>query len=454
MKASLPQPPTALIRKYEILGRQQGTEPELLRRTLETVRLTLRQPSRPAPILSLKHLALASGVPLETLRSWIGRHGPDPYTVFLIPKRGKRAWLGDPSEGMRRICAPNGPLLRVQRYIARAALARVEPHQASTAFAPGCCIRTAATPHRGSRWLIKIDVKGFFESISEVAVYRVFRGLGYQPLVAFEMTRLCTRRAGQPGGARAKTRWLARRADKRGIDFYRLHGQPRSNRPTEPILIGAQEASRFRREYRELAGRGGHLRDELLEAVHEAREREERTWATRMGYLPQGAPTSPMLANLVARPLDEALEAHAHRSGLVYTRYADDMTFSTARDDLNFASATGFVREAYAILARHGLQPNLAKTRIRGPGSRKVVLGLVVDDPERPRLPREFRDRMRMHFYYLRKLGPATHAEKRGFRTVLDLRLHLEGLVFYARDVDPSLGEAWQNEYKSIPWPI
>ena len=85
------------------------------------------------------------------------------------------------------ICVPEPTLLIVQRWINQRILSHAKPHQASTAFAEGCSIKRAAERHCCARWLIKLDVANFFESISEVRVYRVFVGLGYQPLVSLEL---------------------------------------------------------------------------------------------------------------------------------------------------------------------------------------------------------------------------------------------------------------------------
>ena len=47
------------------------------------------------------------------------------------------------------------------------------------AFSPGDTLVAAASPHCGCKWLVKMDVRNFFESINEIAAYRVFRSLGY-----------------------------------------------------------------------------------------------------------------------------------------------------------------------------------------------------------------------------------------------------------------------------------
>src|SRR6185312_12001401 len=79
------------------------------------------------------------------------------------------------------------------------------------------------------------------------------------------------------------------------------------------------------------------------------------------GHLPQGAPTSPMLANLVMRPLDERLDRIALDQGWIYTRYADDLAFSrnsrSSRDD-----AMQLSRVVEGELVRFGLTSNRQKT--------------------------------------------------------------------------------------------
>jgi retron-type reverse transcriptase len=109
---------------------------------------------------------------------------------------------------------------------------------------------------------------------------------------------------------------------------------------------------------------------------------------THKGGLPQGAPTSPRLANLVNFGLDAAMTTLARRLGADYTRYADDLTISFDRDD---ARAIGkAIRFARRIFKKEGYElHDRTKLRVMRRHERQLVTGLVVN--ERPALPRRTR---------------------------------------------------------------
>lgn len=69
----------------------------------------------------------------------------------------------------------------LQRWINLHILKKVPVHPASFAFSEGSSIFKCANKHTGARWLIKMDITGFFESVSEIQAFRVFKSLGYQP---------------------------------------------------------------------------------------------------------------------------------------------------------------------------------------------------------------------------------------------------------------------------------
>jgi RNA-directed DNA polymerase len=345
------------------------------------------------PVLTLKHLSYLSQVPYLHLRDYVRRE-IDAYKVFRVRKRARP---GQPT-AFRVICVPPHSLAVAQRWIAKHVLAKGIPHSASTAFAPSCRLIDAAAPHCASRWLVKVDVKCFFESISEVDCYRVFRSLGYQPLVSLELSRICTR-VGPFNGLRRSWRWFRK----------------------APVAHS-----------------------------------KIRSYAVpRLGHLPQGAATSPMLANLAMREADVLLSALANNYGLTYTRYADDLTFSTGDPGFQRADARKAIYEIYGVLRRFGLSPNLTKTSIVSPRSRKIVLGLQVDQNE-PRLTRAFKMKMRMHLHYLERddVGPLKHAERRGFSAVVGMRNHLMGLAAYAIQIEPTYGKTVKARLERVVWPV
>ena len=94
------------------------------------------------------------------------------------------------------------------------------------------------------------------------------------------------------------------------------------------------------------------------------------------GGLPQGAPTSPKLANLVTLRLDWRILGYVGKRGIVYTRYADDLTFSAFSPEKLTAS---FPLIRY-IVASEGFTVNGNKTRFAGPGRQHKVTGLVVTE--------------------------------------------------------------------------
>src|SRR5262249_1462521 len=148
-----------------------------------------------------------------------------------------------------------------------------------------------ASQHIGARWLVKLDLHDFFGSVRERRVYPIFFELGYPPLLSLELTRLCTR-------------------------AELLEQLPRSNdkyRGKAPYSLVPE------------------------------------------GSLPQGAPTSGALANMVMRTADAALADYASRQGLTYTRYSDDITFS-AGADFSRDRARDVVNRAASIVGREGFR--------------------------------------------------------------------------------------------------
>ena len=118
------------------------------------------------------------------------------------------------------------------------------------------------------------------------------------------------------------------------------------------------------------------------------------------GHLPQGAPTSPHLANMVLYPFDMELAARCHLIGYDVTRYADDITISGDFTHGGASLLEDFVRDR---LKKFGLRINPTKTRVRMQGARHEVTGLIVND--RIGVPRSVRRAVRQKMYYFKKFG-------------------------------------------------
>jgi RNA-directed DNA polymerase len=126
------------------------------------------------------------------------------------------------------------------------------------------------------------------------------------------------------------------------------------------------------------------------------------------GSLPQGAPTSAAISNLVLFDFDERVGGIAQERGLRYSRYADDMVFSGSGD---FSEIIGIVRSE---LRRERLRLNDKKTKIMRRGSRQVTCGIILNDTLAP--PRDALRRLRQEAYYIGKFGLDDHAGKSGNR--------------------------------------
>ena len=99
---------------------------------------------------------------------------------------------------------------------------------------------------------------------------------------------------------------------------------------------------------------------------------------TFKGRLPQGAPTSPAVANLCAYPMDVQLTNLAQANSCVYTRYADDLTFSTKKTKDKF-NIIGMIPQIREIIEKNNFSVNYKKTRVQKQNNRMTVTGVVVN---------------------------------------------------------------------------
>lgn len=329
-------------------------------------------------IFSLKHLSLVNNCEYGYLRSIIKRK-IDPYISRSFRKR---------SGGRRRISVPNSVVKTLQKWILKNILSKVSEDSASMAYRSDKSIYTNALVHCEARWLIKIDLVDFFHSINEISVFRVFKELGFAPILSFELTRLTTR------------------------ELIKIYPKSSKRSRTKTYKFYTSES---------------------------------------LGVLPQGAPTSPKLANLVFKETDILIREKCKEYGFEYTRYADDISISTSRLDADSKICSLLKNEIIQIIKDKSYKVNIQKTRILKPGQRKIVTGLVVND-EVPRLPKEIKNSIEFNLQQALKRGPLAHVIHKGFYTVSGFKNHLQGMIRYCYSIDSEYGEKLFNKFDEIDW--
>lgn len=336
-------------------------------------------------ILTLKHLSLIVGMSYKYIYSLIiNRTGcvsrriycrQSPYRSFRIRKKTP----ANHPERYRIIYVPSVRLCAIQRWIHKNILSLLPSSCYSYAFDKNKSIKDCAEKHVGCNWLIKVDVQNFFESITEDQVYFEFKKMGYAPLLSYELASLCTKERESP----PYSKWTK-------YHYERV-----------------------------------------------------RTWnkiaqyqRTRKRFLPQGAPTSPLLSNLVMTQFDMKMGEIAQQEGLVYTRYADDLYLSTINKNFNRKKALSIIKQIYDLLRAFKFKPNYAKTKISSPRAKKIVLGLVVES-NGVFLQKKFKNNLEVNYHFFVK-DPHMHVKNKRYKSIFSAYNHIKGLFSFAKQIEPN----------------
>ena len=146
--------------------------------------------------------------------------------------------------------------------------------------------------------------------------------------------------------------------------------------------------------------------------------------------LPQGAPSSPAITNIILYEFDELVGHWCRERNIAYTRYCDDMTFS---GDFDPAEVIRLVR---LELKKLGFLLNEQKTKVQRPSQQQSVTGIVVN--EKLSIPADYRRNLRQELYYCRKIGIREHLQKTGLEIPEDAyQMQLLGKVNYVLQVHP-----------------
>ena len=282
---------------------------------------------------------------------------------------------------VRLIEAPKLRLKEIQRQILREILDAIPAHNAAHGFCAGRSIKTFAAGHVATSVVLRMDLRDFFPSISRAQVEAVFRSVGYAESVANVLAGLCT------------------------------------NCAPDDIWDGVEVP---------------------VQQLRSVIARYARP------HLPQGAPTSPALANLCAYRIDCRLAGLAESAGATYTRYADDLAFSGG-DEFR-RSAKRFSLHASAIVMDEGFDVNHRKTRIMQSGARQRLAGIVVN--AHTNVPRKDYDRLKAILVNCLRSGPQSQNRDQH----ADFRAHLNGRVAYVELINPPRGKKLRELFRRIDW--
>jgi hypothetical protein len=291
--------------------------------------------------------------------------------------------LAKASGNIRLIEAPKQRLKAMQRKILSLILQMIPVHPAVHGFVQGRSIKTFAAPHAARHVVLRMDLQDFFPTLGRAQIQAFFRTVGYPERVADLLGGLCTNSA--PFSV-----WKA--IDSKAQPFLTFEAHQLYGRP----------------------------------------------------HLPQGAPTSPALANLCMYRADCRLNGLASAAGAAYTRYADDLAFSGGED---FAkSVDRFGIHVAAILREEGFAVNHRKTRVMRRGVRQYLAGIVTN--EHVNIVRADFDRLKATLTNCVRHGPQTQ-NRDGLPA---FRSHLEGRVAFVEMINAQKGARLRRIFEKIEW--
>jgi RNA-directed DNA polymerase len=283
--------------------------------------------------------------------------------------------------GLRLLEMPKQQLKLVQQQILSGLLQRVPVHEAAHGFVPGRSVLSHAQVHVGKAVVIKFDLQDFFGSVRRAQIQAIWRTLGYPEGVAHALATLCTHRTAEMVVHRLR--------DDGGLSW-----------------LGAKRL--------------------------------------RQAHLPQGAPTSPALANLCAFRLDLRLEGLAYAFGAQYTRYADDLVFSGAETlRKQFRTLHAWVA---AVVEAEGFILHPGKTHCLAQHVQQRVTGIVVN--AHLNFPRADFDRFKACLHQCVQHGPSSQNTAQ----ISNFHAHLLGRIGWVRQLNPQKADKLMALFKQIVW--
>ncbi len=339
------------------------------------------------------------------------KSGRKRYTQFKIKKK---------SGTERCIHAPVNGLKALQKTLSFILQCVYEPHNAAMGFVRNKSVVDNAQLHAGSLYVYNIDLKDFFPSVDQARVWKCLQ------LNPFNLNKASSVEPEYMKWEDFKNEYWK---TEDPVTFIKGKGRMFTKTPYGNLYV-ANNFDKEKDKYIILGSSSLKTKDgESLEGtlwlvnkipntgrldianiiaslccteMQVERKNEKGEWEkVKRNVLPQGAPTSPVITNIVCQKLDYLLSGVAKRFGLKYSRYADDITFSSMHNV--YQPESDFLKELHRIIAEQNFHIKESKTRLQKDGYRKEVTGLLVN--EKANVQQRYIKQLRMWLYYWERYG-------------------------------------------------
>lgn len=341
-------------------------------------------------IFSLEHLAVVIGIQSSYLRILIGDYKYYDDNIYDRYEHKYNRYnyfkLKKRDGNFREIMSPAKDLKYIQKWILVNILSKYELADSCSGFRKQKSIYDNAKIHENSEIILKVDLLKFYDTITEKRVYGVFKSLGYVKNLAYSFAKITTAK-------------------------HRQSYWDNFDRSSKEIL------------------------KELVEI--------------KPPILPQGAPTSPAISNVLATKMDYRFEALAKKLKFRYSRYADDLTFS-----INNEGKLPSLKLINKIIENEGFFINTKKTKYMKKGCKQYVTGLTTTNGIN--VSKEYRKKISEHIYYCRKYGVNSHLEKRKveFPKYNNIKFHdwLYGHMCFIKSINEKASKKMLEDFNKINW--
>lgn len=338
-------------------------------------------------IFSLEHLAMQIGIQSNYLRSLIGDDKKDLLHESEYKYERYNYFKLKKRDGkFREIMSPSKDLKYIQKWILVNIVSKYSLAESCKGFRKNISIAHNAKVHENSEIILKIDLLKFYDTITEKRVYGLFKSLGYVNNLAYSFAKITT----------------AKHRDSYWNDF-------------------------------DLTSR------EILKYLVE----------DKPPILPQGAPTSPMISNILATKMDYRFEALAKKLNFNYSRYADDLTFSIKKE-----GKLPSLKLITTIISDEGFFINTKKTKYMKKGCKQYVTGLTTTNGVN--VSKDYRKEISEHIYYCRKYGVNSHLERRAqeFPKYNNIKFHnwLYGHMCFIKSINEKASKKMLEDFNKINW--